>query len=120
VTSACNGLRSCIPYLPFWRFLDSALNAVDDALDSASELKKKPSEEVDKKFATAIEVLCRYEKHYHAELMVSDDKHVKTVYERMDAAKTKDEKLTSTGLNVLKEACQKVRLAIITQPDTNY
>lgn len=62
------------------------MNAVDDALDSASEVKKKPSEEVDKKFATAIEKLSCYERRYHARPMVSNDKHVKTICERMEAA----------------------------------
>ena len=86
------------------RFLDSALNAVDDALGSAAEVKKKSSKEVDGKFATAIEELGCYEKLYHPGCQTN------TVCEKMAAAKAKD-KSTSTVLNVLKETCQKVSLA---------
>ena len=89
----------------------SVLKAVDDALASAAEVKKKSSKEVDEKFATAIEALGCYEKLYHPGC------HTKSVCEKMAAAKSKD-KSTSTVLNVLKETCQKVSLAHLTPPHT--
>lgn len=67
-------------------------------------MKKRPSKEVDEKFATAIEELGRYEERCHPGY------HARSVCERMTAAKAKD-KSTSTVLNVLKETYQKVRLA---------
>jgi hypothetical protein len=82
------------------------LKAVDDALGSAADVKKRPTKDVDEKFAKAIEVLGYYEKHHHPW-------HARSVSERLAAAKAKD-KSTSTVLNVLKEMLgQKVRLAHI-------
>lgn len=92
------------------------MKAVDDALGSAAEVKKKPSKDVDKKFARAIEVLSHYEEHHHPR---HANAKTASVSERMVAAKDKD-KSTSTVLNVLKEMlCQKVRLAHIIPHHTN-
>lgn len=97
---------------------DSALQAVDDALGSAAEVKKT-SKEVDKKFERAIEVLSQYQLHHHPTNPASIDSQPRTVHERMAAAKTKD-KSSSTILNGLKEKfCLKVRSAHFASLYTN-
>ncbi len=84
------------------------MQAVDDALGSASEVKKRPSEEVDRKFALAIEVLSCYEKRHHP-------MHTRNVHEKMAAAKAKDG-TASSKLNMLKEKLWKqVRFGYITR-----
>jgi len=94
--------------------LDSALQAVDDALSSAADIKaKKTSKAVDEKFERAIEVLGHYETECH-----SGDGRSPIVLERMAKAKAKDMS-SSTILNVLKEKLSlKVRLAPTTPPRT--
>jgi len=83
------------------------LQAVGDVLGSASEVKKRPSEEVDEKFALAINVLSCYEMLYH---------HTqRKVRETMAAAKEKDGSASSI-LNTLKEKLRKqVRFGYITR-----
>ncbi len=74
------------------------MQAVGDVLGSASEVKKRPSEEVDEKFALAINVLSCYEMLYH---------HTqRKVRETMAAAKEKDGSASSI-LNTLKEKLRK-------------
>ena len=64
-------------------FFDSALQIVDEALESAAEAKKKTSETVDEAFREAIKALKRYEKKYHRDCE-------RKVGERMEAAKKRD------------------------------
>jgi hypothetical protein len=71
----------------------SALQAVDDALGSATEARKKSSNDADAKFKKAIDALSAYEKKYHFR---------ETVTQMMAEAEAKD-KLSSTILNRLKE-----------------
>ena len=100
--------------------LDSALQAVDDALGSAAKVKTKTSREVDEKFEKAIEVLILYETECHPKNPAPGDSNGRatTVHERMTKAKTKD-KSSSSILNVLKEKLSlKVRLAHTTPPKT--
>ena len=93
--------------------MNSALQAVDDALRSAADIMvKKTSKEVDEKFERAIEVLSHYETECHPNKPVSPDGRSMTVLERMETAKAKD-KSSSTILNVLKEKLSlKVRLRL--------
>ena len=82
-------------------------------------MKKRPSKEVDEKFAKATKALSGYEMRYHPRHAMSNDKQTKTVLERIEAAEAKD-KSTSTILNRLKETfSQKVRLAHIALTHTN-
>jgi len=93
-------------------FVGRALQAVDDALSSAAEVKNQKSEVVDKNFETAIEKLSLYEEAYHPPPKdpKSDDSRAKTVRGRMEEATTKD-KRSSGILNTLKEKLRmKVRI----------
>ena len=84
--------------------LDSALQAVDDALGSAIEVKTKTSRAVDEKFEKAIEVLSLYETEYPLQNPApgGSDGRALTVHERMTKAKTMD-KSSSSISSVLKE-----------------
>jgi hypothetical protein len=69
------------------------LQVVDDALSSATETRKKTSNEADAKFKEAIDALSHYEKKFHVR---------ETVTQTMAEAEAKD-KSFSTTLKKLKE-----------------
>jgi hypothetical protein len=69
------------------------LQVVDDALGSATETRKKTSDDADAKFKKAIDALSAYEKKYHLR---------ETVTQTMAGAEAKD-KSSSTILKRLKE-----------------
>ncbi|KAI0287774.1 hypothetical protein BC826DRAFT_738977 [Russula brevipes] len=77
--------------------LRDALKLVDDALQFAADAGKKTSNEVDEKFARAINELSNYERAFHSR---------ETIAGKMEAAKSKD-KTSSTILNTLKEKLRK-------------
>jgi macrodomain Ter protein organizer (MatP/YcbG family) len=72
---------------------ESVLQVVDDALSSATETRKKTSNDADVKFKKAIDALSAYEKKYHLK---------ETVTQTMEEAEGKD-KSSSTILKRLKE-----------------
>lgn len=75
---------------------ESVLQVVDDALGSATETRKKISNDTDVKFKKAIDALSAYERKYHSR---------ETVTQTMVEAEGKD-KLSSTILRKLKETFQ--------------
>jgi hypothetical protein len=88
--------------------IDSALQAADDALKSASEARTKTSKKADDNFESATGMLHRYGTDWHP-CDPSCSKSL-TVKERMTVAKGKDGS-TSSILNTLKEKLRKqVRL----------
>ena len=94
-------------------FLQSALQAIDDALSSAADAKTKSSKNVDQKFERAIEILSRYEMKCHPKNQVPADGRFMTVLDRMAKAK-KNDRSSSAILNVLKEKLSaRVRLTHI-------
>ena len=84
------------------------MQAADDALSAIVEATRKTSAEADNKFASAVEVLGRYECDYHARSL--DDHLNWSVHQRMDTAKAKD-KASSTLLSSLKEKLRVRRIS---------
>jgi uncharacterized alpha-E superfamily protein len=72
---------------------ESVLQVVDDALSSATETRKKTSNDADVKLKKAIDALSAYEKKHHSK---------ETVTQMMAEAEAKDES-SSTILKRLKE-----------------
>jgi hypothetical protein len=82
--------------------IGSALELVDDALKSATEVEKKTTKQVDEKFEAATNALSRYEEDCRGRDPVPDHRRANTVRERMTTAKEKD-KSSSNKLNAMKE-----------------
>jgi hypothetical protein len=93
--------------------VDSALESVDEALESATKVEAKTSKVVDERFEKAINALIDYETDCHCNSAPSDGgRRANSVRERMDAARAKD-KSSSTTLNTLKE---KSRMKVMVSP----
>ena len=73
------------------------LQVVDDALGSATETRKKTSNDADAKFKKAIDALSAYEKKYHFR---------ETVTQKMVEAEAKDK----SSLTILKRLKERLRV----------